>query len=184
MKNNYVCFFIERMAKPTLQDLKARFLLSQNQLGQKFSEDHLMEVSMIIDDHQVLGPHLGLSEPAMATINPNLHITLQRMKMLQMWRQKCDWNATYNEIIKILLRLEKAEQARYVCELLTKCKYYTAWSCGYRHVVKDCCYNYCACCSCVSNLAAVLSQCQCSVLNLYITGNGILTEHLTIKFVA
>ena len=146
MKNYYVCFFVEtrlKMAKPvTLPDLKARFHLSQKQLDQQVSEDHLLEVSMIIDDHQVLGPHLRLSEPAMATINPNLHITLQRMKMLQMWRQQYAWKATYNEIIKILLSLAKADQAQCVCELLTKCKYYTAWSCGYRHVVKDCCYNY------------------------------------------
>ena len=170
------------MEKPTLEELMARLHLSQHQLDQKISEDHLMEVSMIIDDHQVLGPLLRLSEPAMATINPNLHITLQRMKMLQMWSQKYDWRATYNEIIKVLLRLEKAHQAQRVCELLTKCKYYTAWSCGYRYVVKHYHYNYC--CSCVSNLAAVLSQYQCSVLNLYITDNGILTEHLTIKFVA
>ena len=140
MKNYYVCFFVEtrlKMAKPvTLPDLKAKFHLSQKQLDQQVSEDHLLEVSMIIDNHQVLGPHLGLPGPAMATINPNLDITLQRMQMLQMWRQRYAYNATYNAIIEILLKLGKAQQARCVCELLTKCKYYTAWSCGYRHVVK------------------------------------------------
>ena len=115
------------MAAPrvTLQDLTERYQLSQDQLDKELSEEHLREASRIIDDHEVMGPELGLDEAEMIAINRDArtHET-RKVAMLKIWKQKYAYKARYKQLIAALLRCNRAGHAQRVCVLLTqsKCK--------------------------------------------------------------
>ena len=108
----------------SLQDLIERFNLSGALLDASLSDEHLRDVSRIIADQKSLGSELGLTLADMTTINqqPPEH---QRLAMLEKWKQKFDWTATYRKIIDALLKCSRADLARQVCELLAprKCKH-------------------------------------------------------------
>ena len=108
----------------SLQDLIERFHLSGDLLDASLSDEHLRDVSRIIADQKILGSELGLTSADMTTINqqPPEH---QRLAMLEKWKQKFDWTATYRKIIDALLKCTRADLARQVCELLAprKCKH-------------------------------------------------------------
>lgn len=107
----------------SLQDLIERFQLSNDLLDASLSDEHLRDVSRIIADPKILGPELELTSGEMTDVNqqPAEH---RRFAMLEKWKQKFDWKATYRKIVEALLRCSRADLARQVCELLAprKCK--------------------------------------------------------------
>ena len=112
------------MAEPiSLQKVKERFHLSQDQLNAEVSQEHLIAANRIIGDHRILGPHLGLSPEEMDDIKQERSPELQRSAMLRKWKEKFAWNATYGVLIEALLKCSRAICARDVCKLLTQSKY-------------------------------------------------------------
>ena len=112
------------MAAPviSLEDLIARFQLSR-QLDMEIREEHLGEVSRIIDNHQIVGPELGLFQQEMTAICSDVNgVELQKIEMLRIWKQKYLWRATYRKLIEAFLRCSRGDHARKVCELLTQSK--------------------------------------------------------------
>lgn len=107
----------------SLQDLIDRFHFSQDQLDMEVNEEHLREVSKIIDDHEILGNELGLSESEMSAINSDANKQLQRMKMLNKWKQKFAFKATYGKLIGALVKCSRGSDAQKVCELLAQSEY-------------------------------------------------------------
>ena len=119
----------------SLQALTDRYNLSQDVLDKEVSEEHLREVSRIIDDHEVVGPELGLSQPQMSAINSDAKTQeLRRMKMLENWKQIFAYEATYRKLIEALLKCYRRDIAQNVCELLVQSKYHVARSCGHAYV--------------------------------------------------
>ena len=119
----------------SLQALTDRFHLSQDMLDKEVSEEHLREVSRIIDDHEIVGPELGLSQPQMFAINSDAKTQeLRRMKMLEKWKHIFACEATYRKLIKVLLKCRRGDIAQNVCELLVQSKYHVARSCGHAYV--------------------------------------------------
>ena len=115
----------------SLQSLIDKFPLSQDLLEKEITEEHLREVSRIIDDHDIVGSELGLSEPDMSAINSDAkNHELRRIKMLRKWKQMFAHEATYRKLIEALLKCRRGKIAQNVCELLVQSKYYAAWSCG------------------------------------------------------
>lgn len=115
----------------SLQDLIDKYNLSEHMLERELSEEHLTKVSRIIDDHEMVGPELGLTPSEMTTIRSDVNRQeLQRLEMLTKWKQKCSWKATYRKLIEGLLRCSRGDNARKVCELLTQSKHYIAGSSG------------------------------------------------------
>ena len=107
----------------SLQDLIDRFELSEDLLRKKLSEEHLREASRIIDDHEIVGYELGLTEAEMTAINANASKReLQRMVMLRTWKQNCTQKATYRKFIEALLRCSRADEATKLCKLLVQSK--------------------------------------------------------------
>ena len=106
----------------SLQELKNKFHLSQDQLDAEVSDEHLREASRIITDHKVLGPELGLTPGEMTDIDQEQSPELQRSAMLRSWKQKLAWKATYRALIEALLKCSRADHARDVCKLLTQSK--------------------------------------------------------------
>ena len=114
------------MAGPiiSLEDLIDKFQLSQKLLGKEVSEEHLKEVSRIIDDHEIVGPELGLTQQEMTAISRDgkTH-DLQKVAVLRKWKQKFSWKATFRVLIEALLKCNRADHARQVCELLAQSKF-------------------------------------------------------------
>jgi len=103
----------------SLQDLKEKYHLSEDQLNKEVSDEHLRAVSRIIDDHKIVGPELGLTEQEMTAINrDNETHDLKKGAMLRQWKQKYSWKATYKNLVEALLKCSRANDARRVCELL------------------------------------------------------------------
>ena len=53
----------------SLQDVKEKFELLDEQLHTSLSDEHLREASKIIADHETLGQELGITGAEMAVIN-------------------------------------------------------------------------------------------------------------------
>ena len=108
-----------------LGDLSERYHLSQDLLDKELSEEHLKEVSIIIADHEIVGPELGLTETEIAAINCDGSTQdLRKLEMLRRWKRKCLWKATYRILTEALLKCNRADHARRVCELLAQSKCY------------------------------------------------------------
>ena len=117
-------FSLLKMAEPiSLQKVKERFHLSQNQLDAEVSQEHLIAANRIIGDHRILGPQLGLSPEEMDDIKQERSPKLQRSAMLKKWKEKFAWEATYGVLIEALLKCSRADCAGNVCKLLTQSKY-------------------------------------------------------------
>ena len=108
----------------SLQDLIEKYHLTPHQLDKEVSEEHLMDVSWIIADHENLGPELGLSDAEMTAVNVDGRThQLRKMEMLKTWKQKFVWKATYRRLIEALLRCRRGGDAQKVCELLAPSKH-------------------------------------------------------------
>ena len=101
----------------SLQDLIVKNGLSSHQLDQ-VSEEHLLHVSRIIAEHDILGFELGLSNAEMVAINADGRThELKKMGMLRAWKQKFAFRATYRRLIEALLKCSRGGEAQKVCEL-------------------------------------------------------------------
>ena len=107
----------------SLQELKDKFHLSQEQLDAEISDEHLKEASKIIADHEILGAELGLTQEEMTAISLEKTLELQRLAMLRRWKQKLAWKANYRTLIEAHLKCGRADRARDMCKLLTQCTY-------------------------------------------------------------
>ena len=105
-------------------ELLNKLHLSQGQLDVEISDEHLTEASGIIDDHEILGSELGLTEVEMSDINQKHNSPeLRRLATLRKWKQKVSWKATYLVLVKALLKKSRADFARDVCKLVAQSKY-------------------------------------------------------------
>ena len=110
-------------SKISLQNLIERCKLSDKQLDETLSKEHMREASRVIDNHEILGPELGLSAAEMAAIDQRQVPVLQRVAMLQKWKQKLAWKATYRTLVEALLKCSRADLAQHVCEWLVQSKF-------------------------------------------------------------
>ena len=107
----------------SLQNLIERYTLSDELLDETVSKEHVKEASRVIDDHEILGPELGLSAAQMAAIDQKQAPELQRVAMLKKWKQKFAWKATYRMLIEALLKCSRADLAQQLCEWLVQSKF-------------------------------------------------------------
>ena len=105
-------------SKISLQNLIERYELSDELLDETLSEEHMRGASRVINDHEILGPELGLGAAQMAAIDQKQAPVLQRVAMLQKWKQKFAWKATY-----CTLKCSRADLAQQVCEWLVPRKF-------------------------------------------------------------
>ena len=109
----------------SLQQLLDRFHLSRGRRSADISEEHLTEASKIIDDHEVVGPRLGLTPQEMTAIDRDARThELKKKAMLRKWKQKLSLNATYRTLTEALLKCSRADHAQDVCELLAQSEFF------------------------------------------------------------
>lgn len=106
----------------TLQVLMEKFKFSSDQLKVEVSHEHLTKISHLIENHEILGPHLKLLPAEMANIKSTSTMASQKLSMLEMWKEKFSYDATYKVLIEACLECNKAKTATCVCQLLTQRK--------------------------------------------------------------
>ena len=105
----------------TLEDLEERHKLPRKFLDQEVCEEHLLDVSMLLEDWKEFARAAGLTEPDVVAIDRDEKTEDgRRFKALHMWDQKNAFLATYSELARIMLRISKSDTAKKVCLLSEK----------------------------------------------------------------
>ena len=109
------------MASPAVQldDLMKAVGVSLEKLDQKCTDEHLPNISQVLERWRTVLPRLGLSEVDREDIDMEGKTEAEkRLKMLQKWLEKYGPKATFKQLVEVLLTLDRANQAEKVCSLL------------------------------------------------------------------
>ena len=107
------------MAATPLSDLLQEVGVSIEQLDKNVSDNHLCSISVFLTSWETVATSLGLNVADVQAIEADGRgAEDKRMKMLQRWKNKFAFRATYRKFVKALLRLEMADLALKVCRLL------------------------------------------------------------------
>ena len=102
------------MELPTLDGLVKAAGISPTLLEQKCSDEHLKATSFFLDWRRV-APHLELDE---TDIESKKTEPEKRLATLQQWKMKYGYLATYKALVEVLLKVQYADHAEKVCQLL------------------------------------------------------------------
>ena len=106
------------MEPPTLEEVVKKVGISQDQLDQTCSDEHLKSISLFLDWRNV-APHLGLSRIDIKdTESENRTESERRLEVLQKWKTKYGFKATLKSLVMVLLTVGNAHDAEEVCRLL------------------------------------------------------------------
>ena len=107
------------MAGITTDRLIAHYSLEERMVNDECSREHLLEIGKTID-WRAVGVYL-LSNVELSDIDIEGHNEgLKRTKMLNKWKEKNSFMATYYLLIEAMLKAGKGDQASGVCELLRR----------------------------------------------------------------
>lgn len=110
----------------TLVDLANHYKLTKDQLDYLIEDWDLLSVARLFGPWQSYTsmPGLGLREGQKQTILANVNLTDNDMRMeeaLKMWKDQVTLQATFRNLIDMLLQLTQGNVAMSVCEYLCKC---------------------------------------------------------------
>ena len=107
------------MAGITTDKLIAHYSLEERMVNDECSKEHLREIAKTID-WRAVGQYL-LTTVELSDIDIEGHNEgLKRMKMLNKWKEKNSFMATYYLLIEAMLKAGKGDQASGVCKLLQR----------------------------------------------------------------
>ena len=88
-------------------------------LNESISDDHLRAIVLFLTSWQTVASHLDLSENDLDAIErEGKNEEDKKRKVLQKWKGKFGFKATYRKLVEALLSLAKADVAEKVCRLL------------------------------------------------------------------
>ena len=102
---------------PTLDGLLKEVGIPMSLLEQRCSDDHLTSISLFLYWRKV-APHLGLDETDIEEIDSKKIEPEKRLEMLQKWKMKKSYLATFKVLVEALLKVGCADHAERVCRLL------------------------------------------------------------------
>ena len=86
-------------------------------MKQAFDDEHLREFSLTLDTWEKLARFLGMPSPDIANIKSHGDAEEQRIRMLECWKQICGSMATYEAMVKALLKIRRTDLAEKVITL-------------------------------------------------------------------
>ena len=86
-------------------------------MTQTFDDEHLREFSLVLDMLETLAKFLGIPNSDITAIKNQGCAIEQRMKMLECWKQRCGSMATYEAMVKALLKINRTDLAEKVITL-------------------------------------------------------------------
>ena len=107
------------MAAITLEELLKEVGVCLEKLNDSISDDHLREIALFLTSWRTVATNIGLSEMDINDVErEGKHEQDQRLKVLQRWKGKFGFRATYRKLVEVLLSLAMADVAEKVCCLL------------------------------------------------------------------
>ena len=105
----------------TVDDLVAEAGVRDIDLNQECLSSDLLVLSKVCDPWQLVGEHLQLTPPQISAIDEeNRSVDMKRLRVLQKWKERFAYKATYRVLVEALLACEKVQQAREVCKILAQ----------------------------------------------------------------
>ena len=105
------------MAIPTYDELLAQYDVDKSIMKQTFDDEHLREFSLGLDTLETLAKFLGIPNSDITAIKNQGCAIEQRMRMLECWKQRCGSMATYEAMVKALLKINRTDLAEKVITL-------------------------------------------------------------------
>ena len=103
----------------TLEDLVAQFGVKN--INKECSDEDILAFGDFCDPWEEVGRFLGLSPPDISAIaEDHRTASLKRLGVLQKWKSKFAFKATYSVLITALLKCGKADRACQVCQILAQ----------------------------------------------------------------
>ncbi|MCG8621472.1 MAG: death domain-containing protein, partial [Proteobacteria bacterium] len=99
------------MAVPTYDELLAHYNVEKSIMKQTFDDEHLREFSLALDTLETLAKFLGVPNSDITAIKNQETAIEQRMRMLECWKQRCGPMATYEAMVKTLLKINRTDLA-------------------------------------------------------------------------
>ena len=107
------------MAVPSYEDILVRWNVDSSLMKLKFSDDHKMELASKLESCtcEMLAICLGLPSSEIENIMSQRNAGVQRIRMLECWKQRCGSTATYEVLAKALLQISRTDLAEEVVAL-------------------------------------------------------------------
>ena len=86
-------------------------------MKQTFDDEHLREFSLALDTLETLAKFLGIPNSDITAIKSQGCAIEQRMTMLECWKQRCGSMATYEAMVKALLKINRTDLAEKIIAL-------------------------------------------------------------------
>ena len=99
------------MAVPTYDELLGHYEVEKSIMKQTFDDEHLREFSLIMDTLEILATFLEIPNSDITAIKNQGTVIEQRIKMLECWKQRRGFKATYEEMVKALLKINRTDLA-------------------------------------------------------------------------
>ena len=107
------------MAVPSYEDILVRWNVDSSLMELKFSDDHKMELASKLESCtcEMLAICLALPSAEIENIMSQRNAGVQRIRMLECWKQRCGSMATYEVLVKALLQIKRTDLAEEVVAL-------------------------------------------------------------------
>ena len=105
------------MAVPTYDELLAHYNMEKSIMKQTFDDEHLREFSLTLDMLETLAKFLGVPNSNITSIKSQGDTVEQQMKVLECWKQRRGPMATYEAMVKALLKISRTDLAGKVITL-------------------------------------------------------------------
>ena len=107
------------MSGITLDEVLKETKVHPTQVGKPCTTEHLRDIALFLESWQTVASHLGLSTTDVEQVERDAASEeIKRQKVLEMWKNRWAFKATYRVLIEALLKIGHADQAEKVCRLL------------------------------------------------------------------
>ena len=109
-----------KLARVSIQDLVKFCEITEDWLDREVTYERFNDISSHLTQWKRIVHSLNISEDEVEAIeNDQPKAEMQKISFLKTWKQKMSFKATYRALVDALLSIERAEDARGVCQILT-----------------------------------------------------------------
>ena len=107
------------MAAITLDELLEETQVCPRKLNECASDNHIREIALLLPSWRRVAEYLELNENDLDDVEQDGKDEQdKRLKVLQKWKRKFGFKATYMKLVAVLLSLARADIAEKICYLL------------------------------------------------------------------
>ena len=108
------------MAVPTYDELLTQWKIDNTILEQVFNDNHFIDFASKLDRWEMLAKSLRIPNSEIESIKDKGGLELQRIKMLECWKQRCGSKATYKAMIEALLQINRTDVAESIIAIFVQ----------------------------------------------------------------